>query len=154
MLRERRERIAPPSLNLAGEEYDRGATEQFRNVLRLFFTRLTAIVNQNIDDIDTVTYVPLITDANTSRTISYEDRNSLIMFTSGSPVTVSVPQDSDEDLNLGFQFTVMQYGTGTVTVAAGTGATLNVPTSAATSAQYGSLRVVKTGADTFTVMDN
>ena len=45
-------RAAPPSLNLAKDLYDRGETEQFRNVLRLFFTRLTAIVNQNIDDID------------------------------------------------------------------------------------------------------
>jgi len=49
-----RQRTAPPSLNLAEEVYDRGATEQFRNVLRLFFTRLTAIVNQNIDGIITL----------------------------------------------------------------------------------------------------
>lgn len=43
------ERIAPPALNTAKEVYDRGATEQFRNVLRLFFNRLVALVNYLID---------------------------------------------------------------------------------------------------------
>ena len=149
-----RQRSAPPSLNLAEEEYNRGATEQFRNVLRLFFTRLTAIVNQNIDDITNITMPPMVEDATTSRTISTNDKNSILKFTNSGAVTVSVPQDSDENLGIGFQFTVMQYGTGTVTVVAGTGATLNVPTSAATSAQYASIHVIKTSANTFTIMDN
>ena len=47
------EKIAPPSLPLAGDVYERTGTEQFRNVLRLFFNRLIPLINQNIDNIVT-----------------------------------------------------------------------------------------------------
>ncbi len=40
------QKIAPPSLPVAPIEYDKSAQEQYSNVLRLYFNRLQAILNQ------------------------------------------------------------------------------------------------------------
>jgi hypothetical protein len=38
--------VAPPALPLAREDYDRAYQDQLNNVLRLYFTKLNAAVNQ------------------------------------------------------------------------------------------------------------
>ena len=40
------DKVEPPALPLAGDQYDRPFFDQFSNVLRLFFNRLTNAVNQ------------------------------------------------------------------------------------------------------------
>lgn len=39
-------KIAPPALPLAREQYDRPYQDQLNNILRLYFTQLNAIVSQ------------------------------------------------------------------------------------------------------------
>jgi len=38
-------KVAPPALPLAREEYDRPYQDQLNNILRLYFTQLNAVVN-------------------------------------------------------------------------------------------------------------
>jgi hypothetical protein len=148
------DKIAPPAFNVSTPEYSMFDAEQFKTILRLFFNRLIGIVNILIDNSSEALYTYPVTDATTARTVTSADRNKLLTFTSSSAVTVTVPSDTTEPLEPGFRFTVFQDGTGTVTVAAGAGATLRVPTTASTSVRYASRLVVKTSADTWTVMSN
>ena len=54
------EKVQPPALPLSGEQYNRPFFDQFSNVLRLFFNRLTNSVNQLLgtDDGGKVLYMP------------------------------------------------------------------------------------------------
>lgn len=94
----------------------------------------------------------IITDATTARTITATDENAVILFTSSSAVSVTLPLDSTEDLADGFIVHIHQDGTGQVTIAGEGGVTVKVSDSAVTRAQYSSLSVIKTGADEFKVI--
>ena len=73
------------------------------------------------------------TQSGASYTLTINDNGRVIVFTSGSAVTLTVPSG----LGSGFSCSVVQYGAGQVTVAAGTGATLRLRTSAnKTGGQY------------------
>lgn len=61
----------------------------------------------------------VVTDSGTSRTLSASDNGKHIVFTSSSPVTVTVPNS----LAAGFNCSFEQAGTGAVTITAGSGAT-------------------------------
>lgn len=54
------DKVAPPALPFSGEQYDRPFFDQFSNVLRLFFNRLTSTVNEllSTDDGGKVLYMP------------------------------------------------------------------------------------------------
>ena len=54
------DKVAPPALPFSGEQYDRPFFDQFNNVLRLFFNRLTSTVNTLLgtDDGGKVLYMP------------------------------------------------------------------------------------------------
>jgi hypothetical protein len=54
------EKVEPPALPFAGEQYDRPFFDQFSNVLRLFFRRLTNAVNEllSTEDGGKVLYMP------------------------------------------------------------------------------------------------
>ena len=54
------DKVAPPALPFSGEQYDRPFFDQFSNVLRLFFRRITSTVNEllSTDDGGKVLYMP------------------------------------------------------------------------------------------------
>ena len=55
----------------------------------------------------------IVTDATASRTLSGSDNGTVLVFTSGSAITVTVPV-----LTVGFNCLLIQRGAGTITVAA------------------------------------
>ena len=54
------DKVAPPALPFSGEQYDRPFFDQFSNVLRLFFRRITSTVNEllSTEDGGKVLYMP------------------------------------------------------------------------------------------------
>lgn len=74
-------------------------------------------------------------DATTSRSLSASDAGKEIVFTSGSAIAVTVP----DDLAVGFQCVLTQAGAGIITVNRSTTDTINGGASVATAAQYDSI---------------
>lgn len=93
------------------------------------------------------------TQTGTSYTPVGSDMQSLIKLSNASPITLTIPQDSDlTSWAVGQTIEFMQEGAGQVTVAQGTGAT--VRTSGLTNktrAQYSRIGVQKTGANLFSL---
>lgn len=54
------DKVAPPALPLAQDEYNRSVTDQFNNILRIFFRRLTSVVSEilNTEDGGKFLYMP------------------------------------------------------------------------------------------------
>lgn len=90
-----------------------------------------------------------ITDATTKRTLSLTDEGSVLLFTSGSEVTVTVPANDSVGLPVGFIAHLHQIGSGQVTVAGASGVTITRAISLKTRVQYSSLSLIKTGTDTW-----
>jgi hypothetical protein len=83
----------------------------------------------------------------TSYTLLAADAGSILLFTSGSPVTVTAP---NAVMQQGDVVLLAQYGGGRVTVAAGVGATVNSSDGLlATRAQYAQMGIVATDTDEF-----
>lgn len=79
------------------------------------------------------------TVAGTTDTISIDDNNSLVRFTSSSPVTVTLPND----LPQGFSCAFAQMGSGQLTFAPASGATLvNIADHTKSQGQYAICTVV------------
>lgn len=88
----------------------------------------------------------------TSYTLVAEDAGKLVTLSNASPITLTVPQDSDASIPVGTYVDLMQLAAGQVTVAAGTGVTLKksgLTTKA--RAQDSRLGVQKISADTWVV---
>lgn len=85
-----------------------------------------------------------ITAATTARTLSYGDIGKLIRFTSGSAITVTLPQDSTENLVVGFQCVIFQDGAGQITFAKeGSDVIHSRGALVKTAGQYAAVTVVK-----------
>lgn len=67
------------------------------------------------------------TQSGTTYTFVLADAETIVEFTSGSAVTVTVPPNSSVAFNAGTCIEILQYGAGTVTVAAGVGVTVRSP---------------------------
>ena len=88
--------------------------------------------------------VKVVADA--AYTLKAADNGKALLFSSGDPVTVTVPPD----LVTGYQVVIGQIGAGTVTMAEGAGVTINSDgDKRAISARWLTAAVVNYAADTF-----
>lgn len=138
--------IAAPTLPIPAIEYTQNGEEGFRSVIRLFFTQLVETINQG-----TVGGTDIQIETGAARTITASDENSLISFTSGSPVTVTLPVGASEDLTIGFNVRLDRDGAGTLTVAGETGTTINSAVGLSARAQYSTLHVIKTDINVYKI---
>lgn len=88
----------------------------------------------------------------TTYTIVLSDENKQVTLNNASPITVTLPQDSDVAIPVGGRVDFMVIGAGAVTFAAGTGATVNGTPSLVSRAQWSPLSAQKIAADTWVVM--
>lgn len=92
--------------------------------------------------------VVVTTDATTARTLSLGDKNSVVEFTSGSAITLTVPTNAAVALPIGCFVEVHQAGAGTVTVTPSGGVTLQSRDTLRSGAgQYAVLGLRKVAAD-------
>lgn len=98
---------------------------------------------------------PITTQAGTSYGLRPGDASSRIKFTSNSPVTVTVPKNSDNSwgLNGGNWIELQQYGTGQITLIGQSGVVLCSAKGLKTRAQYSVIKLMVEGrqTDTYTV---
>lgn len=88
----------------------------------------------------------------TTYTLVAGDAGKLVTLSNASPITLTVPQDSDATIPIGTYVDLYQLGAGQVTIEAGTGATLRVSgLTADARAQYSRLAVQKVSADTWSL---
>jgi hypothetical protein len=89
----------------------------------------------------------------TSYTAVLADSNVYIQFTSGSPVTFTVPPHADVPFPIGALLNFEQEGAGQVTIAPGAGVTINSRDSALlTVARYSVAQVKKVATNTWTAV--
>ena len=112
-------------------------------------TDLTNIINEYVLTANRPTVTT--TDV-TSYTLTASDETSIIRFTAGTAVSVTVPQDSSLDLPIGYICHLHQTGAGTVTVAGEGSATINSSRSLVTGGQYAALSLFKLAANTWTLV--
>ena len=90
--------------------------------------------------------------AGTTYTLGEDDAGCYIEFTSGSPVTVTVPPNNAAHFHLGVVITFEQGGAGQVTIAAGAGVTIRSSGNlVASAAQYAVLSLIKRGTNAWTL---
>lgn len=95
---------------------------------------------------------PVNTQTGTTYTLVAGDAGKLVTLSNASPVTLTLPQDSDATIPVGIYIDLMQLGAGQVTVAAGTGATLRTSgVTAKARAQYSRLGVQKVSTNTWSL---
>ena len=92
-------------------------------------------------------------DGSVARTLGLADIHAHLVFSSGSPMSVTVPANAAVAFPVGSTVDVEQAGTGQVSLAGEAGVTLNKPASrtAATASQYAVLRLRKVALDTWTL---
>lgn len=92
-------------------------------------------------------------DATTARTLGAADINAHLVFSSASPVTVTVPANASVAFPVGSTIDMEQNGAGQVTVSGASGVTVNKPSanSAATASRYSVIRLRKVAADAWTL---
>lgn len=88
----------------------------------------------------------------TTYTVVLSDENKQVTLNNASPITVTLPQDSDVAIPIGGRIDFLVIGAGAVTFAAGTGATVNGTPSLVSRAQYSPLSAQKIAANTWVVM--
>lgn len=88
-----------------------------------------------------------VAETTTARPLSDSDNGKVIVCTSSSDVTITIPNT----LTAGFGCTVVQSGTGQVTVAAGSGSTLSSYVGTSTKGRYAVLQIVPVGTNTYIV---
>ena len=93
------------------------------------------------------------TDATAARTLIMADINAYLVFTSGSPTTVTVPANISVAFPIGAPIEFEQRGTGQVLIVGDAGVTVNKPAArlAATANQYSVVRLRKTGLNSWTL---
>jgi len=88
-----------------------------------------------------------VAESSTARTLSNSDNGKVIVCSSSSQTTVTIPSG----LTTGFSCTVVQSGAGNVTVV-GSGATINgFGNKTATAGQYSALNVIPVGSNSYIV---
>ena len=94
----------------------------------------------------TPTVVTIETITGTTYTLANTDMDKLLLFTSGSPVTIIIPAGSFT--LVGADCTLVQAGAGQLSVVAAGGATLNTPGGMYKSAQqFATLTTIQTAAN-------
>jgi hypothetical protein len=88
----------------------------------------------------------------TTYTLVAADAGKIVTLSNASPVTVTLPQDSDATFAVGSRVDFIGIGAGLVTFAAGTGATVNGTPSLVTRAQWSGATAVKRAANTWVVI--
>ena len=89
------------------------------------------------------------TQAGTTYALTVNDNGRVIVFTSASGVTLTVPSG----LDLGFSCSIVQYGTGQVTISAGSGVTLRLRSNAnKTGGQYAVASLLSVVANEYVVI--
>jgi len=81
----------------------------------------------------------------TAYTLLASDLGKIVKFTSGSAITVTLPNN----LGLGFTCTVIQYGAGQITFTASSSALYNSQSHTKTSGQYAVVSLISCVADQF-----
>ena len=97
-------------------------------------------------------YAAVVTDSTTSRTLGSSDLVDIIVFTSSSSVTVTVPTAASAGWTAGDQIDLAQKGTGQVTVVGDTGVTVRTSGLPKTRTQYSTLGVIYLGTDEWLVI--
>lgn len=97
-------------------------------------------------------YVTVNAQTGTSYTPDLDDIGALVTLSNTSPITVTLPQDSDEAFPVGSRVDFAGINTGLVTFAAGSGATASGTPSLVTRARYSAATAVKIAADTWLVV--
>lgn len=88
------------------------------------------------------------TQPGTTYALLANDNGMIVVFTSGSAVTLTVPSG----LGVGFSCSIVQYGAGQVTISAGSGATLRLRSgSNKTGGQYAVVSLLSVVADEYIV---
>lgn len=88
-----------------------------------------------------------------NQTVSYtavlSDANNIVTMTVGSANNFTVPPNSSVAFIIGTTLTIIQLGTGQTTLVAGSGVTINTPSSMTARAQYSTVSVIKIATNTW-----
>jgi hypothetical protein len=98
--------------------------------------------------------VTVQTQTGTTWTPAIGDANTYNRFTSGSPITLTVPNDSSVDFSIGVQIDGRQAGTGIITIVGGSGVTVHPEfnTSLVTPGQGATFTIKKVGVNEWDAM--
>ena len=88
----------------------------------------------------------------TTYTVVIADAGRVVTFNNASPITLTLPQDSDAAISIGSRIDCIVLGTGMVTFAAGAGATVNATPSLVTRAQYSAATAIKYAANSWIIV--
>lgn len=93
------------------------------------------------------------TQTGTAYTLALGDENSIILFTNGSAVTVTVPNDTtNPEIPAGYIAHLNQNGAGALSAAAAAGVTIRYAYALAARTQYASISLMKTAANTWVLI--
>lgn len=100
------------------------------------------------------TALDINTQTGTTYTLVLADAGKLVTMENGSAQTVTIPTNASVAFPIGTTIAILGLGAGTVTIEGDTGVTVNgdVAGSVDISAQYGSVAIVKLGADTWNIV--
>lgn len=126
-------------------------------------TAPTAAAGTNTTQIATTAFVQAVTGLKSSQvptvdvnaqsasyTLALADAGKLILMTSGSAQTVTIPPNSSVAFPVGTKIDIIQTGAGQCDVAPGAGVTLNSDTSKRkVNVQYAAVSIIKTATDTW-----
>lgn len=104
---------------------------------------------------DTTSHNPMTvnTQSGTTYTLILSDFNKVLIFTSASAVTATVPPNSTTPFPIGTRIDAVQTGAGKVTFAQGSGVTiLSKSSNKAIGAQYVGVTLLKTGTNTWVLI--
>lgn len=90
------------------------------------------------------------TQSGTTYTLVLADAGTLVEFTSGSAVTITIPTNASVAFDIGTVIQFLQYGAGQLTVS-GAGVTFRTATSLTTRAQYSTAAIRKRATDEWVV---
>ena len=115
-------------------------------------SRLPAVDGSQLTGISGSSFLSIVSETTTSRTLSDSDSNKVINCTNSAQVTITVPSG----LSSGFNCTLVQSGAGTVVVEAGSGATVfgrveGGSGNTATKGQYAAIRIIPTASNSYVI---
>lgn len=110
------------------------------------------LTNKTLTDAKMVTSINAQTG--TSYTLVLTDASKHVTMTNASANTLTVPPNSSVAFPIGTKILVTQSGAGSTTIAAGSGVTINAPSTVtlAIDEQHESRGCLKTGSDTWTLL--
>jgi hypothetical protein len=134
------QKLASPAFPIAPNEYNQIEQSQFRDILRIFFNRIIALLNFALE----YSRPEIITETSTSWTLTGKMDHDYILCDNTSPIQVFAPNDTAEDLPVGFAVTLFQETvTGQITVVGEPGVSLTSANGFSTASQYSELKLVK-----------